>query len=472
MSFFASLGLKWDEFKSGMVGARAEVDKFAAKVNNKGMFSDFQSRANKLRDVAGGIGASLASGNALGAIVSTETALMKMGPAMGAVAAGAALVSVASMGMYSAMSKSRELNNTATQAGLTVVQLLALEKAFAKAGVSADQVPATMTKFASALGELSDPGSKAAKVLASIGLNADSFKGKSQYEAYKLVATGIDGMTSATDKLIAKRVLFGRGGALISGAQIASAEKALPKSAQLMQDFAPTFTAFQVQIGKLAVSFQPLFAGMASEVIPTLMQTIDRLERLDLTAVGQKLGAALAEAFNTLIDGVSKISKGLERIDPKKGLFLSAAVAAFKGDEATTGGVVEAPKSKEERMRLGREAAIKQGLLPPDETTKSEAPMDAVETAKKAALLKYKTQTDTGIDIAAKPEKFTMPVVESLTKVGGGALAGGGTQLVDLNREQLTVQQRIAELLSDFRSQLNSAPRPLPGLYGNAITAR
>jgi len=464
MSFFASLGLKWDEFKSGMDGARSEVDKFSAKVNNKGMFGDMQSRVKKLADAAGGIGASLSSGNALGAIVSTEAALMKMGPTLGVVAAGSALVSVAAMGMWSAMSKTKELSNTATQAGITVVQLLALEKAFTKAGVEADQVPSVMAKFASALGELSDPGSKAAKILASIGLNADSFKGKSQYEAYKMVTAGIDGMTSSTDKLIAKRALFGRGGPLISGAQIASAEKALPKSAQLMQDFAPTFTAFQAQIGKLAVSFQPLFAGMASEVIPTLMSTIDRLERLDLTAVGQKLGAALAEAFNALIDGVSKISKGLERIDPKKGLFLSAAAAAFKGDEATTGGVVEAPKSKEERMRLGREAAIKQGLLPPDETTKSEEPMSAGDAAKKAALAKYKTQTDTGIDIAAKPEKFTMPVVESLTKVGGGALAGNGNQLLDTQRESLRTQQRMATALERFVTQFRPESDPYIGI--------
>ena len=450
MSFFASLGLKWDEFKSGMDGARAEVDKFAAKVNNKGMFSDFQSRANKLRDVAGGIGASLASGNALGAIAGTEAALMKMGPAMGAVAVGSALVSVAAMGMWSAMSKSKELNNTATQAGITVVQLLTLEKAFTKAGVSADQVPSTMAKFASALGELSDPGSKAAKVLASIGLNADSFKGKSQYEAYKLVATGIDGMTSATDKLIAKRVLFGRGGPLISDAQIASAEKALPKSAQLMQDFAPTFTEFQAQIGKLAVSFQPLFTGMASVVIPTLSAVVDEIERIDLTEQGVMFGEAIAESVIALESMIPKLKD--------VGTFLRETLAMF------TFGQSEVAIKAIQNRNQGAESDIYGPAMP--------TLREKVQMVRDKAKAEHPARTDTGIDLAsmAKRERFTMPVVESLTKVGGGALANDGNQLLDVQRESLRTQQRMAAALDKFVTQFKPESDPYIGI--NDATAK
>jgi hypothetical protein len=76
------------------------------------------------------------------------------------------------MGMWSAMSKTKELTNVATQSGITVVELMALQKAFIKAGASGDEIPGTMAKLASALGEISDPGTEAAKTFAMIGLRA------------------------------------------------------------------------------------------------------------------------------------------------------------------------------------------------------------------------------------------------------------------------------------------------------------
>ncbi|MCX8511865.1 MAG: hypothetical protein ORN83_08895 [Chthoniobacteraceae bacterium] len=448
MSFFASLGLKWNEFKSGMEGARAEVDKFSQKVNNKGMFADFQSRAGKLGDAARGIGQSLAGGNVMGAIAGTEAALMSMGPALGAVAAGAAVVGVAAMGMWAAMSKTKELTNLATQSGITLVELMALEKAFAKAGASSEAVPATMQKLASALGELHDPASKASQAFASIGLNADSFQGKTQYEAYKLVSNGIEGLTSTTDKLIAKRALLGRGAPMIAGSAIEKAEKMVSPSAQLMQDFAPTFAIFQAQIGKLAVSFTPLFAGMASEVVPTLMSVIDKLERLDLTKIGQDLGKSIADALNMALDIVTKIKIGLSYLDP------GAIQDAF---ESKDGGVIDSP-------------AVMKAKIAARATSGGAA--GATEAAKAEALAKNPARpTDTGIDISTqlKPEKLAMPIVDSLTKVGGGSGAGS-SMLVDINREQLVVQQKIANVLQSAYGRLKPETSVID-INGNAATA-
>jgi hypothetical protein len=269
-----------------------------------------------------------------------------------------------------------------------------------------------------------------------------------------MVTAGIDGMTSSTDKLIAKRALFGRGGPLISGAQIASAEKALPKSAQLMQDFAPAFTMFQVQIKKLAVSFEPLFVGMASEVIPTLMTVVDQLERVDLTEMGVAFGEAIGTATQALIEATSWIASTLKdaagvikAISPQT----STTGAAFMGmgGMGTANVVPKAMKEAESGAFLG---PAMPGFSEMRELNKARARSMGNKGA------------DTGIDIAAKPEKFTMPVVESLTKVGGGALAGNGNQLLDTQRESLRTQQRMATALERFVTQFKPEPNPYIGI--------
>jgi len=483
MSFFASLGLKWDEFKTGMDGARAEVDKFSQKVNNKGMFADFQSRTGKLGDAARGIGQSLAGGNALGAIASTEAALMSMGPVLGGVAAGAAVVGVAAMGMWSAMSKTKEMTNLATQSGITLVELMALEKAFTKAGASSEAVPTTMQKLASALGELSDPASKASQAFAMIGLNADSFKGKTQYEAYKMVSSGIEGLTSSTDKLIAKRALLGRGAPIIAGSAIEKAEKAVSPAAQMMQDYAPMFAMFQAQIGKLAVAFTPFFVGMAASVIPQLMVAVEEIQKIDLTAVGQSFGDAIAQAVVMLKDATAsavsifeKMKAGVAAIDPKKGLFLTAIDRYRKGDEATPGGVEldQAKMAKDAKAQLEKmggtlapkfEAALPKVAVsnkPGDEGFIGPMPQTTAERAaeiKAEMLKKYEPPTlDTGFDIAATGSKARAEagaITTSLGKVGGGGNVFGGGGM-DIPRQQLDEQKRSNQHLQAIATALTS----------------
>jgi len=462
MSFFASLGLKWDEFKTGMAGARTEVDKFSQKVNNKGMFADFQSRTGKLGDAARGIGQSLAGGNALGAIAGTEAALMSMGPVLGGVAAGAAVVGVAAMGMWSAMSKTKEMTNLATQSGITLVELMALEKAFTKAGASSEAVPGTMAKLASALGEISDPASKASQAFAMIGLNADSFKGKTQYEAYKMVSSGIEGLTSSTDKLIAKRALLGRGAPIIAGSAIEKAEKAVSPSAQMMQDYAPMFAMFQAQIGKLTVAFTPFFVGMAASVIPQLMVAVEEIQKIDLTAVGQSFGDAIASAVVTLKDGVASVQEMLKKasdlvakITPSGSTTKNATGAAFMGQGGIGGGVGAAEFKNQVAAAPEVATPIGEGFIGPMLPSNTER----VAQIKADMLKKYEPKPlDTGIDFATMPAKSRAEagaITTSLGKIGGGGNVFGGGGM-DIPRQQLDEQKRSNQHLQIIATALTT----------------
>jgi len=439
-----------------------KVKKTAAEVSQPSLFSGLQTRFEGIKGAFSNVGQSLASGNIMGAIGGTSAAMSSLGPVMGGVAAGAAVVGVAAMGMWSAMSKTKEMTNLATQSGITLVELMALEKAFTKAGASSEAVPATMQKLASALGELSDPASKASQAFAMIGLNADSFKGKTQYEAYKMVSSGIEGLTSSTDKLIAKRALLGRGAPIIAGSAIEKAEKAVSPSAQMMQDYAPMFAMFQAQIGKLAVAFTPFFVGMAASVIPQLMVAVEEIQKIDLTAVGQSFGDAIAQAVVMLKDGVASVQEMLKKasdlvakITPSGPTTKNATGAAFMGQGGIGGGIGAAEFRNQVAAAPEVATPIGEGFIGPMLPSNAER----VAQVKAEMLKKYEPKPlDTGIDFATMPAKSRAEagaITTSLGKIGGGGNVFGGGGM-DIPRQQLDEQKRSNQHLQIIATALTT----------------
>ena len=85
-----------------------KVKKTAAEVSQPSLFSGLQTRFEGIKGAFSNVGQSLASGNIMGAIGGTSAAMSSLGPVLGGVAAGAAVVGVAAMGMWSAMSKTND----------------------------------------------------------------------------------------------------------------------------------------------------------------------------------------------------------------------------------------------------------------------------------------------------------------------------------------------------------------------------
>jgi hypothetical protein len=240
---------------------------------------------------------------------------------------------------------------------------------------------------------------------------------------------------------------------------------------------------FQAQIGKLAVSFTPFFVGMASSVIPQLMGAVEEIQKIDLTAVGQSFGDAIAEAVVMLKDGVAtatdifeKIKAGMAAVDPKKGLFLSAIDAYRKGENATSGVEIDQTKvvadAKAQLEKMGFKLAPKfEAALP--KVAASNKPGDEgfigpmpPTTAERAAeikaemLKKYEPKpTDTGIGelegMGPKSRAEAGAITTSLGKVGGGGNVFGGGGM-DIPRQQLDEQKRSNQHLQIIATALTS----------------
>jgi hypothetical protein len=430
-----SLGVETAGLDKAMASARAGIDGLKKAASGKGLFAGIESQVSSLQGKFSGVFQNLRSGNILGAFAGAEG----MGMALGGVAVAAGGVAAAMAGMWNAMSRGKELTMLGEQTNLTVPQLMTLEKVVGRVGMSMDELPMMMGKFNAAMQELADPASKTSQALDKIGLNAASFQGKSYYEGLKTLAKGMGEATNATDKMAAAQAVFGaRKGNLMmpvmKAGAFAKAEANVSPAAQVYEQYGTVFAQFQSAVARLSLTLQPFFAGMASEVVPKLLGVVEGFQKLDLTNAGKSFGKAIAGATSLLMDAAGMITSAVVKVESITG---KGSVGKAAGDAAAD--VAMGPAGAIFKMyNAVRERNAKAGEEPmPGEPGATFPPPPPTPT----------------IDLTgAKQQAVGMPalIASSFTKIGAGGQAwggGAGDAMMSIQREQLAVQQRMANAL-------------------------
>lgn len=442
-----SLGVETAGLDKAMASARVGIDGLKKAASGKGLFAGIESQVSSLQGKFGGVFEKLKSGNILGAFAGAEG----MGAALGGVAIAAGGVAAAAAGMWNAMSKGKELTVLADQTNLTIPQLMTLEKVVGKVGMTMDEMPAMMGKFNAAMTDLSDPASKTSQALAKVGLNAQSFQGKSYYEGLKTLAKAMGETTSATDKMSAAAAVFGtkKGNLMMpvmKAEAFAKAESVANPVADIYEQFGPAFAQFQAAITKLALSFQPFFAGMASEVIPVLMPLVSGLESMapKLVAAGVEFGKEIAVAVLVAEKAWDKIKGAtVDLMEPaaKAAPTYTAQIAGGFGGMGTFGG----------GAGIGIAEATKEAEAPKPKASifeEARAQVDAQVEAFKKSVTTVKPNEPTIDTGTVKAMAAPALIASSFTKIGAGGEAwGGGDAMMNIQREQLAVQTRMANAL-------------------------
>jgi hypothetical protein len=445
-----SMGVDSAGLDSGIAKAKSTI-RSLEETTKKGIFEKLNNDVKNLGGTFSTLRDQLASGNIVGALATVSKGTGSMGmlaPVLGGVGIAMAGVAVAAGGMWSAMSHAKEMRNIADESGLLVSELIPLQKIFNQVGLEADQVPVVMTHLRESLATLNDPASKASKAFEKIGLNAESFKGKSYYEGLKLIGTALANATDKTDALNAATEAFGakkgtKVGQALAGANFGAMEARNPESAKIIEEQGDIFQRFQLAVARLKPSLDGFFLGMASEIVPALADAADKIERMDLVGLGKRFGDALGAGVN----------KALELSERLK--FVMAVPAERKE--------MQAAKLKEYEEQRKRQ--LIPGYAEEQEATKptlfnypqiSEGPQ-----IKKGAII------STGEEKALKIER-PEPILASLAKVGGGA-SGMGTDSLNIQREQLSVMQQMLSALRSSRETQGRAS--MIDIYGNSSVA-
>lgn len=234
-----------------------------------------------------------------GAASSLKTSLLAIGTALagaaGLGALGAAAVATARLG--------GQLSDLSARTGISARSLIVLRQAFQDVGIGADSVGQRVNMMQRAIFEAATSGGAAADALAGIGLSAQALATLSPEQQFTEVAAAISAIADPAQRSAAAMAIFGRSGAELlplfaEGGAIQNAEKVLGNMPDVLSRNVPVLDAISDSFDRLPNKATQLFAGILDQLGPTVQAVLEAFESIDLTGIGQKIGAFVGVAID------------------------------------------------------------------------------------------------------------------------------------------------------------------------------
>jgi hypothetical protein len=321
-----------------------------------------------------------------------------------------------------------------------------LQFAFELAGMQANDVQPALAKLQRSIAEAASGSAEAAQKFALMGVNIAEIQGLSADEQLKKVGKAINEIQNPTQKAAMAMEVFGKSGGklltLFSDFGMEGVQTALGKQSAVMLENSGVFARTADAMNIAGVKIRGFFVGLASTTAPQMIELVDRMEKLDLTSAGESLGNGLAiaaEIFDRIIGKFMRASEQAAQTQSVYGgqAFMSMGGMGFGG----TG--------------IGAAQATEMAGAEQPKTSFFDEILADIE--KKRAEVRKRLQTpepgDSGAGYIPKVISNAMEpmITSSAAKVGalGGAIWGGDDAVV-VQREQLAVQQRIANSIDSF----------------------
>lgn len=358
---------------------------------------------------------------------------------------------------YKALDFGGQLADQSAQTGVAVDKLMELQFAFELAGMAANDVQPAIAKLQRNVAEAATGSAQAAEKFAIMGLNLDDISGIAADEQLMKVGNAINKIENPTQRAAMAMEIFGKsGGKLLtffSDMGMEGVKKALGKQSAIMLENAGVFARTADAMNIAGVKVRGFFVGLASNTAPQLIELVDKLEKLDLTNVGQSLG-----------DGIAIT---LELIDRTFGKIMRMGEQAAK-TQSTYG--------SQAFMGMGSMGGAGMGLSAAEEKSGAEQPQTSIfagileDIEKKRAEVRKKYATpepgDTGAGYIPKALSNAASPIITTSAAKTGALGGavwGLDEGLSVQREQLSVQQRMANSLDSFLKTFAPTQTPYIG---------
>jgi len=209
--------------------------------------------------------------------------------------------------MYAAMEAGGALIDLSEQTGLAVDKLMVLKTAFSQAGMGADEVQPFINKMQKAIEAAATSGGPAADAFNKLGLSASYLSSLNADEQLKMIGEAMNAIPNRTQRSAAAMEIFGRSGgrmlALFGAGGLEQAGEAVGRQAQLMKQNAGIFDKVTDILGTASTKLQGLYVGVASNVAPMLVKVVEAFNKIDLSGVGQQIGAVIAIMLEAFAEG-------------------------------------------------------------------------------------------------------------------------------------------------------------------------
>ena len=250
-------------------------------------------------------------------IKSAESGMAKFkaaaGPAvLGAIAAGFAAAAAAAaglaVGVKGALDLGGALSDLSTRTGVAAGELRVLQEAFARNGLSAEQVGPAINKMQRAIVEGGQGVATYKRAFDSLGISMDSLRGMSSADQFEAIGTAINGLSDPAARAATAMQIFGRsGGEMLtlfsnSGA-MNEAARSVGDQADILTRNANLFDQASDILGSVATKMQGFFVGVADTLVPALMPLLEVADGIDVASLGQDLGSAIAFGMTAITSG-------------------------------------------------------------------------------------------------------------------------------------------------------------------------
>jgi hypothetical protein len=365
---FASLGLDWSNFQRGM-----------------------QSAMSSMRQLAGG-------------------------------ASIFAALSVAARHFSEAIQLGDDLVDLNAQTGVAIDKLMELQMAFDLNGMKAEQVQPVLSKMQRMIADAGSGSADAAAKFAMMGIEIADIQGLNADEQLMKIGEAITEIQNPAQRSAIAMEIFGKSGAkllsVFAAGGMDEVRKVLGNQAELLLQNAGVFGKASDILGLTGNKIRGFFVGIASEILPQLMDVLEKSEKLDFSKAGVTAGKELsmfALAGKQITIYMADIASLVVRAFSKAAEILFAP-AMYLGKLL---GGDRGPSGYQEGALATQDTYITRGMA-------------EIEKANEEARKNNPTPgaSPTGMDILRKAmtgAAIGMPDVSSLQKVGGGsALLSGG----------------------------------------------
>ncbi|MGC3991672.1 MAG: hypothetical protein QM796_18675 [Chthoniobacteraceae bacterium] len=209
-------------------------------------------------------------------------------------------------GIKQAAETGKQLGTLSSSTGESVSSLVTLKDAFEESGAGSEALQGSLGALKTALGGTNEDGQSTGNAFAKLGLNLQQLRSQSTAQQFQQIGEALNQLPSHAERSAAAMEIFGKQGAdmmalFANPAVFASSQQAMQDYGDVMERNTGISTALVNGLDHVSQQGQHLFAGMLDALGPAILPVIERMEKVDLTHLGQQIGSIgrlVVEAFD------------------------------------------------------------------------------------------------------------------------------------------------------------------------------
>ncbi len=189
-----------------------------------------------------------------------------------------------------------ELSDLEAQTGITASKLVVLRQAFDDAGVGGSKVGHALALMQREIANAAQNGGPATAALDRLGLSTEGLLAMTSDAQFERIAQRIAAIENPALRSAMAMDIFGRNGAELlplfrDGGGLQNAEKSLGRLPEILGRNVGVLDAISDALQRLPNKSKQLFAGIADQLGSTFRRVLGIIDSIDLTGLGQRIGA-------------------------------------------------------------------------------------------------------------------------------------------------------------------------------------